>query len=136
MPATIFQRRKGRSSVVGTPIFIGVTDDVGVEVARIGGDFASEPRRCLDGFGFGGDFHLSDNEPFVVAVEDIDLPGPAAESFAISGLLDQRTFAQQIEHSRCIGYWNGVFKLQPSDAAHQALDGQMSRRSGNGPPAP
>ena len=80
--SAIFQRRKGRSSVVGTPIFIGVTDEVGVEVARIGGDFASEPRRCLDGFGFGGDFHLSDDEPFVVAVEDIDFPGPAAESFA------------------------------------------------------
>ena len=75
-------KEKGRSSVVGTPIFIGVTDEVGVEVARIGGDFASEPRRCLDGFGFGGDFHLSDDEPFVVAVEDIDFPGPAAESLA------------------------------------------------------
>ena len=30
----------------------------------------------------GGDFHLSDDEPFVVAVEDIDFPGPAAESLA------------------------------------------------------
>jgi hypothetical protein len=77
--------------VVGTPIFIGVTDEVGVEVARIGGDFASKPRRCLDGFGFGGDFHLSDDEPFVVAVEDIDFPGPAAESFAISGLAGRRS---------------------------------------------
>ena len=117
--------------MVGAPIFVGVTDEVGIEVARIGGDFTSEPRRCLDGFGFSGDFHLSDDEPFVVVVEDIDFPGPAAESFAISGLLDQRTFAQQIEHGRRIGYWNGVFKLQPSDAAHQALDGQMSLLAGD-----
>ena len=86
--SAIFQRTKGRSSVVGTPIVIGVTDEVGIEVARIAGHFAPEPRRCLDGFGFGGDFHLSDDEAFVVAVEDIDFPGPAAESFAISGLLD------------------------------------------------
>ena len=57
-------------------------DEVGIEVARIAGHFAPEPRRCLDGFGFGGDFHLSDDEPFVVAVEDIDFPGPAAESLA------------------------------------------------------
>ena len=92
--SAIFQRRKGRSSVVGTPIFVGVADEVGIEVARIAGHFAPEPWRRLDAFGLAGDFHLGDDEPFVVAVEDIDLPGPAAESFAISGLLDQWTFAQ------------------------------------------
>ena len=27
--------------------------------------------------------------------------------------LDQWTFAQQIKHGRRIGYWKGVFKLQP-----------------------
>ena len=104
--------------MVGAPIFVGVADEVGIEVARIAGHFAPEPRRCLDALGLAGDFHLGDDKPFVVAVEDIDFPGPAAESFAISGLLDQWTFAQQIKHVRRIGYWNGVFKLQPSDAAH------------------
>ena len=74
-----------------------------VEVARIAADFAPEPRRRLDAFGFAGDLHLGDDEPFVVAMEDIDVPGPAAKGFAISGLLDQRTFAQQIEHGRRIG---------------------------------
>jgi hypothetical protein len=65
-------------------IFVGVTDDIGIEVARIAGDFAPEPRRCVDGFGFGGDFHLSDDEPFVVAVEDIDNAGAVREASALS----------------------------------------------------
>ena len=81
--------------MVSTPIFVGVADEVGIEVARIAGHFAPEPRRRLDAFGLAGDLHLGDDEPFVVAMEDIDVPGPAAKGFAISGLLDQRTFAQQ-----------------------------------------
>src|SRR5271169_6020819 len=90
----IFRRIHGRSSMVSTPIFVGVADEVGIEVARIAGHFAPEPRRRLDAFGLAGDLHLGDDEPFVVAMEDIDVPGPAAKGFAISGLLDQRTFAQ------------------------------------------
>jgi hypothetical protein len=37
----------------------------GIEVARIAGHFAPEPRRCLDAFGLAGDFHLGYDEPFV-----------------------------------------------------------------------
>ena len=117
--------------MVSTPIFVGVADEVEILVARIVGHFAPEPRRRLDAFGLAGDFHLGNDQPFVVAVEDVDFPGPAAESFAISGLLDQWTFAQQIKHGRRIGYWNGVFKLQPSDAAHQAIDCQITLLPGD-----
>ena len=85
----VFQKSHGRSSMVSTPIFVGVADEVGIEVARIAGH--SRPtRRCLDAFGLAGDLHLGDDEPYVVAMEDIDVPGPAAKGFAISGLLDQR----------------------------------------------
>ena len=31
----IFQRRHGRSSMVGTPIFVGVADEVGIEAAYV-----------------------------------------------------------------------------------------------------
>ena len=55
--------------MVGAPIFVGVAGEVGIEVARIAGDFSH------GGAWTGSDWrcHLSDDEPFVVAVEDIDI---------------------------------------------------------------
>ena len=40
------------SSMVGTPMFVGVADEVGIEVARIARHFAPKPRRRLDALGF------------------------------------------------------------------------------------
>ena len=87
-------KEPGRSSMVSTPIFVRVADEVGIEVARIAGHFAPEPRRRLDAFGLAGDLHLGDDEPFVVAMEDIDVPGlppKAIRVFSIGGRWHSRS---------------------------------------------
>ena len=82
--------------------FLGVADEVAIEVARIAGHFAPEPRRRLDAFRNlpVTSTSATNSRLFVVAMEDIDVPGPAAKGFAISGLLDQSVDVRTVDRAR------------------------------------
>jgi hypothetical protein len=98
----LLEMREGRksSSVIVPPIPIRVRSKVAVEVAWVIRNLGSCPTRQLDLILGICNFDFGDDQPVVIPVKNVDLPGPAGKNLAVPRLLDERSFAKLIQHHR------------------------------------
>ncbi len=76
------------------PILVRIDPEIGIEIARVVGDFGCGPRRQGEALAGAPNLDLGDDQPGIVAMEFIDFPTMAFELLAVAGLLDQRALAQ------------------------------------------
>jgi hypothetical protein len=102
-----------------------------VEVARIIRNLGSCPTRQFDFILGIRNFDFGDDQPIVITVKNVDLPGPAGENLAVPRLLDERSFAKLIQHHRRVGKRNRVLEFKPAHPGRGPLDGEKATVPGN-----
>ena len=116
---------------VRAPILVRVDDEIIVEIAWIVRYLRSRPRRRRDPVCRACDFDLGNDQAVIVAVEYVDLPSSTGECLAMAGLLDERPFAELIEHDGRIGKRDRILELEPAQAHRDPLDGEKALFAGD-----
>jgi hypothetical protein len=81
-----------------------------VEVAQVIRNLGSCPTRQLDFILGIRNLDFGDDQPIVIPVKNVDLPGPAGKNLAVPRLLDERSFAKPIQHHRRVGKPHRIFR--------------------------
>ncbi len=105
-----------------SPNRVGMSDQVGVVVARVIRDLCADPVGQVDGLVGIIEFDLSHDQSTVDSMELIDLPPQSAEFDHMASLFDNGLFTQ-LEHLLRIGKRDGVFEFATGGADGQTLDG-------------
>jgi len=92
----------------------GKYGEIGIKVARVGGDFFAGPSRLGEGLGLGAQFQLGLDESGIGPGELIDFPRLAVPPDQMTCLLDETSAAEE-KHVLRFVHGNFVFELGTAD---------------------
>ena len=102
---------------------------VGIEVARVAGNFLTNPRGDIDRLIFARKFDLCQDKPPVVAVKFVHFPALTSKFNDVAGLFDQWPKAK-VHQLLSVRERNRIFKLRSARTLHDSFDREIRRRAG------